>query len=223
MERKHQKQTQSKHAHQTIETATDAPTIKSRANSFYIGVLIFICFLGKFADVIYGISNEEGVFGYLYMSSFLYALGNEISTLALGLILLYAANRVYPKYKKNLRKVSHIVVAIGAFELIAIFVPKVQMIKFCLLYLPEFLGGNIEVRDFPPIIYYTIMIALSIASGHLLIKFHNMIIETEHKLRNALEGLLKFCLRWRREIPFDKRMDYSEDFFKTAEKGNITK
>lgn len=175
-------QTQPKSARQTTETATESQTTRNNVSAFYLALLCLIGFTAPFWHVFHGISQREGLFGYKYMSSFLYALGLPVFAISVGLLFLYAVRYIDASHRKLFRSIAFIPLFIGCYYLIAVFIPK------------SLLLDAFGVRDFGNWVYYTIMIFMSVTSGYLFSLFQKAIYTAEEKLKAVIRRLFDFIV-----------------------------
>ena len=150
-----------------------------------------MCVIGLTANFwhsIYGVSDKEGLFGYAYMSSFLYAIGNIIFPLSISLILNFASKQINNGYENFFKYVSYVGIFICCFFLIAVLLPKKQ------------LYAMFGVNDFHPFIYYAVMIILSVSSGMLLKFFHEGVLKTEEVFKQKITTLFRYIFSIREDI-----------------------
>lgn len=141
-----------------------------------------IGFISPFIHIIYGINGEEGIFGYKYMSSFLYAMGNRVCLLSVALLMLFASSQIINEYKKAFKFIAYMLLYIAAYFIIHILVPKGQLLD------------AFGIRDFHPSFYYISMAILAITSGMMLGLFHKAAISVEEKLKAIISRLFDFII-----------------------------
>ena len=160
-------------------------TIKK--TSFYLFILCIIGLTAKFWHIIYGVSDKEGMFGYKYMSSFLYAIGNEVAFLSLGLILVYAASKTN-EYKRAFTRLGYLAVFVACFFIIQVLFPK------------HLLVNAFGIKDWHPSFYYVAMALMSVFSGGLVVTFQKAMMFTEEKLKEKIRILIDFIVGLRPNI-----------------------
>jgi glycosyltransferase involved in cell wall biosynthesis len=180
---------QTSNVRQTTEIATESLTIKNKLSLIYLFIVSLIGFTAPFWHVFHGISQREGVFGYKYMSSFLYALGNPVFMVCIGLLFIYAIRFIdNDSFKKVFRVISFIPLAIGCYYLIAVFIPK------------SILLDVFGVRDYGNWVYYSIMAIMSLISGYTFKMFQKAIVFTEAILKEHVKKLVHFIISQRKNV-----------------------
>lgn len=168
-------------------------TIKN--SSFYLFILCIIGLTAKFWNVLYGVSNAEGIFGYKYMSSFLYAIGNEVAFLSLALILVYASSKA-GEYKRAFKRLGLLAVFVACFCVIQVLIPKYMLVK------------AFGIKDWHPSFYYGAMIIMSVFSGGLVVMFQKAMLFTEEKLKEKIRILIDFIVDLRTNVKDIEVYDY---------------
>ena len=144
-----------------------------------------LCAIGltaKFWHIIYGVNGNDGIFGYKYMSSFLYAIGNEIAFLSMALLVLYKA-RLTNDFSKSFKCLGILGLVVSSFFIIEILVPK------------KVLYGWFGVNQMHKAMYYGLMLVFSLASCGLLVLFQEAMIKTEAVLRQKLTYVIEFLFK----------------------------
>lgn len=151
--------------------------------------MFLLCVVGltaKFWHIIYGVNGSEGVFGYKYMSSFLYAIGNEIAFLTMALLVLYKS-RLTVEFSKSFKWLGILGLVVSSFFIIEILVPKKQLFSW------------FGVNQMHKVMYYSLMLVFSLASCGLLVLFQEAMIKTEAALRKKLTYVIEFLFKVKNE------------------------
>lgn len=144
--------------------------------------LFLICAIGviaPFVHIIYGISDAPGVFGYDFMSTFLYSLGHRVSLLCAGLLLLFAHKQITNQYKTVFKFIAYMMLYVASYFLIQTFIQKKIIV--------EFFGIN----DYHPMFYFVSVILLAISSVFVLTLFQKAFIYSEEKIVTLVNFLFK--------------------------------
>jgi len=156
-------------------------------NAKYFLVSIFILgFFGPFLHIPYNINDKEGVFGFTWMSSFLFAIGFPLFLISLSFLLYYASDFL-PKGLKRVFRTFSILTAFTGFFFIS------------------WILNPFEENDYHPGIYFGAMIIISIllANGIRLYKSTlKFLIEDRYamvdfllSLRSDYKKMLKHALK----------------------------
>ncbi|WP_272152149.1 hypothetical protein [Tenacibaculum aiptasiae] len=148
-------------------------------NSIYLTLITLIGCLAPFLHIFYGISDAKGLFGYKYMSSFLYAIGNRLCLLSAGLLLYIASSKINNEYRKIFKLISYMFLFVATFFIIHIIVPKKKLFG---------------TPDFPTYYYWISMISLSLISGKLLLLIQKAVLYSEEKFKKIIRDLFDFIL-----------------------------
>lgn len=143
-------------------------------SSIYVTLLVTIGCISPFVHIFYGISDEEGLFGYRYMSSFLNAVGRVNALLCAALFIKFAASKITTEYKSLVNFGANMFLFVASFFMLAVFIPKKQLFG---------------TADFPPYYYWLSMIGLSFASAQFFNGIQRVIIITEDKLKKHIRKL----------------------------------
>ncbi|MDN3723789.1 hypothetical protein QRD02_05305 [Aequorivita sp. SDUM287046] len=183
------KSTKLKYARQETETVTGFLTIKNSSNiNFYILFLAIVAVLSPFLHVFYLINEKEGIFGFLYMSSFMYSLSLPLMAICSGLLLKHASVQI-TEYRLFFKYIGYSFLFVGIFFLIYTFVP---------------------INDFSTTVYFIgiliLALSLTIASHYL----HKAIITTEERLKNIISKLFDFIIieTPRKHVSEEKQIEY---------------
>lgn len=145
-------------------------------NSVYLLLLsvvaLFSLFLHLF-DAFYE-PDAPGLFGFKYMTSFLYATGIPFFAISVGLLLKYAAAQIHNEYKHVFGVLANLVLMVGCFYLFYTFIP---------------------MQDFSTTTYYTMVFVLGFGLLKLMVMFHVIAIRVEAQLRNKIKNLVRFLFR----------------------------
>lgn len=162
-------------------TATKSQTQKNhqtRAVSIYIIILCIIGFTSPFLHVVLDVKGLEGYLGYKYMSSFLFAAGNRLSLICIGLLFLFASKQVFNEYKTTIKFIAYSTLFVGTFFGIQILIPKETLLKW---------SGH---KDLPKQFYYIAMVIGGVLSVIILKYFQNALLLSEQKLRKIIAVLM---------------------------------
>jgi len=146
-------------------------TIKN--SSLYAGLLTIIGVTAPFSHLLSS-SDQVGILGYTYMTSFLFAVGFPISMVSFALLLKYGSQKMIDGYSKPFNQISNIILFVGCFYILWVLLP---------------------IQDYSKSVYYTFLGAVSIASGYAITMLHYVIIIAEEKLRHTIQRLFKFILK----------------------------
>lgn len=171
---------------QLIGIVTEFLTTK---NSLYLTILTLITLTAPSWHSRF-VNQEPGIFGFKYMSSFLYAIGNNVTILGSGLLILFFSNRVSSEYKKLAKVIAALIITLASYSLIIIFFPK------------KVLLNAFGVPDLPKWAYMSSMIIMSLISFRLFSLFQEAFLYSESKMKEIIKGLFDFVLL---EVP-DKGM-----------------
>jgi hypothetical protein len=142
-------------------------------------------------------SGVEGVFGFKYMSSFLYALGWPLTVISLGLILQAASKHITAEIKSSFLLISSITVGLGIFYLMYTLIP---------------------MTDFSPWIYYLLLATSTMAAGYSLHLFAKGVMIVEEKLKANISRLILFIVYSEKYIETkDNRSRHFNDYIKEFE------
>ena len=117
------------------------------------------------------------------MSSFLYAIGNRICLVSVGLLFLLAVRQIENEYKKVFKFIAFMIIAIACFFIIQIMIPKRMLID------------AFGIRDLHPAFYFVAMGLLSVSSGFILTLFQKALIATERKLKENIRLLIGYIVK----------------------------
>jgi len=135
-------------------------------------VALFSLFLHLF-DVFYDPASP-GLFGFKYMSSFLYAAGIPFFAISVGLLLKYAAAQIDNEYKHVFNVLANLVLLVGCFYLFYTFIP---------------------MQDFSKSTYYLMLLVLGFGLLKLMVMFHVIALRIEIQLRNKIQNLVAFLFK----------------------------
>src|SRR5690606_17498363 len=165
--------TNQKSAHQPTGTVTGSLIIKKSSRiSFYIAFLAIVAVLSPFLHVIYILNDKEGIFGFAYMSSFMYSLSLPVMAICSGLLFKFLAGQLV-EMGEFFRYISTAFLFVGIFFMIYTFVP---------------------LTDFSTSVYFgfisVLSIVLTIAAHHL----HRAVLTTEERLKMIISKLFDFII-----------------------------
>lgn len=183
------KSTKLKSAHLETETVTGFLTIKKETKiSIYLTFLAIVAVLSPFLHIFYIFNDREGIFGFAYMSSFMYSLSLPLMAICSGLLLKYLASQL-PDFRKFLVFISNSFLFVGIFFMIYTLVP---------------------LTDFATEVYFISLFILSVAltlAAHIL---HSAILTTEQRLKKIISKLFDFIILEtpRKHVSEEKQIDY---------------
>src|SRR5690606_4034347 len=183
------KSTNTKFAPPVTETVMGFLTTWSKGINFY---LIFLCVVGvlsPFLHVLYLTEDKEGIFGFAYMSSFLFSISLPLMAISSGLIIKFAKNIIIEDFKKIFEYISNTFLLVGFFFLIYTFAPMYDLSIYA---------------------YYTILLIIAIALTTIANHIHKAIITTEERLKNIISKLFDFIILEtpRKHVSEEKQIDY---------------
>ena len=163
-------------------------------NNIYITVLGVITLLAPFAHIFVN-QSKEGILGYPYMASFLFAIGFPLAFISVGVMLHYCATKMESDFKKGFSFISYMIVAIGGFYIAWSLIPA---------------------QDFTRVTYYGTLVSLTIVLV-IAIKYLNKAVITAEE---QLKGIIRMMNDWaiihlpeslKRYTGFDTQEYYEED------------
>lgn len=183
------KSTNAKSVPQETETVTGFLTLKNKSRvSIYLTTLTITAVLFPFLHVFFLLNDKEGIFGFTYMSSFMYSLSLPVMSICSGLLIKYVGAKL-ADLKTYFKYISNSFLFIGIFFLVYTFVP---------------------MFDFSASVYFvslaTLSIVLTIASHYL----HKAVITTEERLKKIISKLFDFIILEtpRKHVSEEKHIDY---------------
>lgn len=163
----------------TDATATEYQMTKKKlVKSYYLILLCIIGFTSPFLHVVLDVKGMEGYLGYKYMSSFLFAAGNRLSLICIGMLFLFASQQVYNEYQSTIKYIAYSTLFVGTFFGIQILVPKSTLV--------EWTGYKDLLKQF----YYIGMVIGGILSVIILKYFQTALLLSEKKLRKIIALLM---------------------------------
>lgn len=152
-------------------------------------MLAVVAVLTPFLHVFYLFNDKEGVFGFAYMSSFMFSLSLPMMALCSGLLLKFVGEQLDTHLKKSFKFISNSFLFVGCFFLIYTLVP---------------------MTDFSAYVYFTLLIVLSIAMTFLANYLHKAFISTELRLKKIISKLFDFIILEtpRKHVSEEKQIDY---------------
>lgn len=182
------KSTNAKSAHQATETVMEFQTTWRRIN-FYLIFLCAVAILSPFLHMLYIIKDKEGIFGFAYMSSFMFSISLPLMAISSGLILKFVRNIIVEEFKKTFGYISNTFLLLGFFFLIYTFAP---------------------MYDFSIYSYYSILLVLSLALTAIANVVNKAILTSEERLKKIISKLFDFIILEtpRKHVPEDKQIDY---------------
>lgn len=125
------------------------------------------------------VRGMEGYLGYKYMSSFLFAAGNRLSLICIGLLFLFTSKQVFNEYQSTIKFIAYATLFVGTFFGIQILIPKSTLLEW---------SGQ---KDLPKQFYYIAMVIGGIFSVIILKYFQTAILLSEKKLRKIIAILME--------------------------------
>ncbi len=183
------KSTKSKSVLQETETVTEFWTTENKTKiSFYLVFLAVTAVLSPFLHVIYLINDKEGIFGFAYMSSFMYALSLPLMAISSGLLLKFTENQL-SQFGVFFKYISNAFLFVGIFFMIYTFLP---------------------ISDFTTTVYFVSIFLLSVALTFAAHFLHRAIITTEQRLKKIISKLFDFIILEtpRKHVSEEKQIDY---------------
>ncbi len=144
--------------------------------------------LSPFLHIFYLLNDKEGIFGFAYMSSFMYSLSLPIMSICSGLLFKYIGTQL-TEFKVYFKYISNSFLFVGIFFMIYTFMP---------------------MFDFSAPVYFislaTLSIVLTIASHYL----HKAVLTTEERLKKIISKLFDFIILEtpRKHVSEEKQIDY---------------
>lgn len=183
--------TKSKFAPQVTETVMGfqiGENNKTRT-TVYLILLIIVAVVSPFLHLIYLINDKEGLFGYAYMSSFLFSLSLPMMAISSGLLLKFASTRITDHFKKPINYISNTIIFVGFFFFIYTFMP---------------------MNDFSISTYYLSLAGLSIILTAIAHYLHQSALTTEQRLKKIISKLFDFIILEtpRKHVSEEKQIDY---------------
>lgn len=178
-----------KFAPQETETVTGSLTLKNKSKiSIYIAILAVAAILSPFMHVLFLLNDKEGIFGFAYMSSFMYSLSLPIMSICSGLLLKYVGTQL-KEFKVYFRYISNSFLFVGIFFLIYTFVP---------------------MFDFSASVYFISLLLLSIILTVATHYLHKAVLTTEERLKGIISKLFDFIILEtpRKHVSEEKQIDY---------------
>ncbi|CAM3487503.1 hypothetical protein [Aequorivita lipolytica] len=183
------KSTNTKFAPQETETVTGFLTLTNKSKiSVYLIAVAVLAVISPFLHVLYLIDDKEGIFGFSYMSSFMYSLSLPTMALCSGLLLKYVGT-LLPHFNLYFKYISYSFLFVGIFFMVYTFVP---------------------MFDFSTSIYFTgllvVSVILTVASHYL----HKAVLTTEERLKKIISKLFDFIILEtpRKHVSEEKQIDY---------------
>ena len=187
------KPTKRKFALRMTETVTAFLITK---NSLYTTLITILAVVAPFLHLL-AKPGQAGLFGFKWMSSFLFALGWPISIICAGLLLHMASEHIVGELRKGFALISTIIIGLGIYYLIYTLVPM----------------HAVGAGDFSPIVYYLFLL-LSTIAAIMGVRFITRGIKfTEAKLKASISRLIAFIINSDRYIESnEKRSQYFKDY-----------
>tara|TARA_A100001391_G_scaffold163480_1_gene123000 strand:- start:286 stop:894 length:609 start_codon:yes stop_codon:yes gene_type:complete len=161
---------------------------KTKVN-LYLLLLTIVAVASPFFHLFYLYNDKEGIFGYAYMSSFMYSLSLPLMALSFGLILKILSKHISLDLIKPISSVSNLIIFIGFFFLIYTF---------------------LSIQDFSLITYYGVLVTVSIFLTIIAHFLHKAAITTEERLKKIISKLFDFIILEtpRKHVSEEKQIEY---------------
>lgn len=181
--------TRLKFAPQVTETVMGFQTIWRSKINFYLIFLCIVAVLSPFLHVLYLTEDKEGIFGFTYMSSFMFSISLPLMAISSGLIFKFVKNIIIPDFKKIFGYMANTFLLVGFFFLIYTFAPMYDLSIYA---------------------YYAILLAVAIALTVIANHVHKAILTTEQRLKNIISKLFDFIILEtpRKHVSEEKQIDY---------------
>ena len=181
--------TNTKFAPQATETVMGFQTTWKKGINFYLIFLCIVAVLSPFLHVLYLTEDKEGIFGFAYMSSFMFSISLPLMAISAGLIIKFAKNIIVEDFKKTFEYISNTFLLIGFFFLIYTFAP---------------------MYDFSIYTYYVIILATSVILTMIANLAHKAVLTTEERLKNIISKLFDFIILEtpRKHVSEEKQIEY---------------
>lgn len=181
--------TKQKFAPQATETVMGFQTTWSKGINFYLIFLCIVAVLSPFLHVLYLTEDKEGIFGFAYMSSFMFSISLPLMAISSGLIIKFAKNIIVEDFKKTFDYISNIFLLIGFFFLIYTFAP---------------------MYDFSIYAYYAIILTVALTLTVIANLAHKAFLTTEERLKNIISKLFDFIILEtpRKHVSEEKQIEY---------------
>lgn len=167
------KSIQTKPARQRTKTAG--------TTSIYFWILAFVAVTAPFWHYPFIKSDIEGVCGYPYMSSFLYAIGNVLSLFSLAMILLIVSPKT-SEYKRSVKLLGSAMLYVSLYFLLMVVIDK------------EWALDTFGVKDMPIWGYRLSLVFLAGVSGVVFIRFNKAALKTEKLLTTKIRLLVEHII-----------------------------
>tara|TARA_R100000353_G_scaffold176098_3_gene148888 strand:+ start:35671 stop:36165 length:495 start_codon:yes stop_codon:yes gene_type:complete len=150
--------------------------------------LTVIAILSPFLHIFYVFDDKEGIFGFAYMSSFMYSLSLPLMAICSGLLLKFISKRI-PELRVFLKLIGNSFLFVGFFFMIYTFVP---------------------ISDFSTSVYFAALAILSVVLTFAAHYLHKAIITTEQRLKKIISKLFDFIVLEtpRKHVSEEKQIDY---------------
>ena len=133
--------------------------------------------------------DKEGIFGYAYMSSFLFSISLPIMAISAGLLMKFAAGYINHELSRPFQYISHAFLFIGFFFGIYILLP---------------------IRDYSISTYYISLLLMAVLLTVISHYLHKAVLTTEERLKKIISKLFDFIILEtpRKHVSEEKQIDY---------------
>ncbi|WP_214113044.1 hypothetical protein [Aequorivita echinoideorum] len=181
--------TKSKSAPQATATVTGSWILKNKTKiSFYITFLAVVAILSPFLHIFYLLNDNEGIFGFAYMSSFMYTLALPLMAISSGLLLKFVSSKIF-EFKSLFNFIGNSFLFVGIFFMIYTFMP---------------------MSDFSKEVYFGSLLVLSFIITFIFHYAQKAVLRTEQRLKNIISKLFDFIILEtpRKHVAEEKQIDY---------------
>ncbi|MCG2417884.1 hypothetical protein K8089_02540 [Aequorivita sp. F47161] len=157
--------------------------------NLYLFLLTLVAVFSPFFHLFYLVNDKEGIFGYAYMSSFLYSLSLPLMALSFGLLLKFLCKYISTELINSINFISNLIIFLGFFFLIYTF---------------------LSIQDFSLFTYYLVLIACSITLTAIAHFLQKAVLTTEQRLKTIISKLFDFIILEtpRKHVSEEKQIDY---------------
>lgn len=125
-----------------------------------------------YVHVFYNSSDKEGILGFKWMSSFLFALALPSVLVSTGLIIRFLSSKLNNQFTQYFKIISFMIIGSGGFFFAWTFYPM--------------------TKDFKPTTYYSILVAFAIGLSLSARYIQNAFIVSEIKFKKIIDLFFKY-------------------------------
>ena len=164
-------QIQKKFALQVNQIVERLKKFKVSAYVLFLSLILLLC---SFIHIPYNNSGVEGILGFKWMTSFLFAIALPLTQISSGLLIKFLSGIVKEEFKGYFNGLSNLVLATGFFFLLWTLVPY-----------------DIK-KQFKSHHYYILVAALSIGMCFIAHHIHKAVMLFERKMTKQIKILFKY-------------------------------